>query len=127
MHDVPYVGHHGNQNTVEEIKEDYQPGMKKEIAYYIAKLLECQKVKFEHRHPACLLQLLQIPKWKWDVVNMDFITKLPDTRSQHHVIMVVVDKLTKATHFIPVKTTHKATEIVDIHMKDVARLHGIPK
>jgi hypothetical protein len=41
--------------------------------------------------------------------------------------MVVVDKLTKATHFIPVKLTHKATKIVDVYMKEIARLHGIPK
>ena len=58
---------------------------------------------------------------------MDFIIKLPKTRSQHDDNMVVVEKLTKATHFIPVKTTHKATEIADIYMKEVARLHGILK
>jgi hypothetical protein len=41
--------------------------------------------------------------------------------------MVVVDQLTKAAHFIPVKLTHKATNIVDIFMREIARLHGIPK
>ena len=41
--------------------------------------------------------------------------------------MVVADKLTKETHFIPVKTTHKETHIADIYMKEIARLHGIPK
>jgi hypothetical protein len=40
---------------------------------------------------------------------------------------VVVDKLTKASHFIPVKTTHKATNIVEIYMREVVRLHGVPK
>ena len=74
-----------------------------------------------------MLQTLQIPKWKWYVVTMDFITKLPKTRSQHDAIMVVVDKLTNTSHFILVNTTHKATEIVDIYMKQVYRLHGIPK
>ena len=67
--------------------------------------MKCQKVKVEHRHPAGLLQPLPIPKWKWDVVMMDFITKLPKTRLQNDVIMVVVDKLTKEAHFISVKTT----------------------
>jgi hypothetical protein len=38
-----------------------------------------------------------------------------------------VDKLTKAAHFIPVKTTHKVTNIAEIYMKEVARLHGVPK
>jgi hypothetical protein len=50
---------------------------------------------------------------------MDFITGLPRTRKQHDAIMVVVEKLTKDAHFIPLKTTHKATDVVDIFMKDV--------
>jgi hypothetical protein len=84
-------------------------------------------VKTEHRHPNGLLQPLPIPEWKWEVVTMDFITKLPRTMKQHDSIMVVVDKLTKETHFIPVKTTHKATNIANIYMKEVARIHGVPK
>jgi transposase InsO family protein len=58
---------------------------------------------------------------------MDFITGLPRTNKQHDSIMVVVDKLTKAAHFIPLKTTHKATNVIDIYMREIARLHGIPK
>jgi hypothetical protein len=58
---------------------------------------------------------------------MDFITGLPRTGKQHDSIMVVVDKLTKAAHFIPLKTTHKATNVVDIFMREITRLHGIPK
>jgi hypothetical protein len=58
---------------------------------------------------------------------MDFITKLPRIRKKHDSIMVVVDKLTKATHFIPVKLTHKAANIDNIYMREIARLHGINK
>jgi hypothetical protein len=58
---------------------------------------------------------------------MDFITKLPITNKQHDYIMVVVDKLTKATHFILVKLIHKEANIIDIYMRDISRLHGIPK
>jgi hypothetical protein len=61
------------------------------------------------------------------VVTMDFITGLPRTSKQHDLIMVVVDKLTKDAHFIPLKTTHKATDLADIFSKEVARLHKIPK
>jgi transposase InsO family protein len=46
---------------------------------------------------------------------------------QHDSIMVVVDKLTKKTHFIPMKTTHKATHIAEVFIKEAARLHGVPK
>jgi hypothetical protein len=73
------------------------------------------------------LQPLPIPEWKWDVVTMDFITGFPRTSKQHDSIMVVVDKLTKAAHFIPLKTTHRAAYVADIFLKEVARLHGIPK
>jgi hypothetical protein len=101
--------------------------MKKEIADFIARCLECQKVKAEHRHPTGLLQPLPIPEWRWEVVTMDFITKITRTNKQHDSIMVVVDNLTKTAHFVPVKLTHKATNIADVYMKEIARLHGIPK
>jgi hypothetical protein len=53
--------------------------MKKEVVEYIAKCLECQKFKAEHRHPTGLLQPLPILEWKWEVLTMYFITKLPKT------------------------------------------------
>jgi hypothetical protein len=58
---------------------------------------------------------------------MDFITRLPRTGKLHDSIMVVVDKLTKFAQFVPLKTTHKATDVADIFMKEVAQLHIIPK
>jgi hypothetical protein len=58
---------------------------------------------------------------------MDFITKMPRTNKQHDAIMVVVDKLTKVAHFVPIKLTHKAFNIVDVYIREIARLHGIPK
>jgi hypothetical protein len=94
--------------------------MEKEIVEYITRCMECQKVNAEHRHPTGLLQPLPIPEWKWEVVKMDFITGLPKNGKKHDSIMVVVDKLMKATHFIPLKTIHKATDFVDVFMKEVA-------
>jgi hypothetical protein len=128
MHNVPYVGHPGYQKTITAIKSQYYwPGMKKEIVDFIARCLEFQKVKVEHRHLVGFLQPLPIPEWKWEVVTMDFITKLPRTNKQHDSIMVVVDNLTKAAHFISVKLTHKVANIVDVYMKEISRLHGLPK
>jgi hypothetical protein len=101
--------------------------MKKEIAEYISRCMEFQKVKVEHRHPTGLLQPLPIPEWKWEVVTMDFITRLPRKNKQHDSIMVVVDNLTKVAHFIPLKTTHKVANVANIYMREVSRLHGIPK
>jgi hypothetical protein len=121
MHNVPYVGHPGYQKIFATVKiQYYWVGMKKEIVEYVAKFLECQKVKVENRHPARLLYPFLILEWKWEVVSMDFITK------QHDSIMVVVDKLTKVSYFIPMNITHKETNVVDIYMREVACLHGIP-
>jgi hypothetical protein len=89
--------------------------------------MEFHKVKAKHRHPIGLLQPLPIPKKKWEVITMDFITGLPRTNKQHDSIMVVVDKLKKVAHFVPIKTTHTMANIVEIYMKEIARLHGIPK
>jgi len=75
--------------------------MKNNVVDYIARFMECQRVKVENRHPAGLLQPLPIPKWKWEVVTIDFITKLPQLSRQHESIMVVVDTLTKVVHFVP--------------------------
>jgi hypothetical protein len=58
---------------------------------------------------------------------MEFITAFPKTGKQHDSIMVVVEKLMKSAHFISLETNHKETDVVDIFMKEVARLHGIPK
>jgi hypothetical protein len=70
---------------------------------------------------------LPILEWKWEVVTIDFITNLPRTMKQHDSIMLVVEKFTKESHFIHVKKTHKEENIVEIYMKEVARLHGVPK
>ena len=86
-----------------------------------------QQVKAEHRHPTRLLHPLPIPEWKWETISMDFITGLPTSTKQNDAIMVVVDKLSKSAHFIPVKSTCKAIDIAQVFMKEVFRLHGMPK
>jgi hypothetical protein len=61
------------------------------------------------------------------ICNNGFITKLPKTNKQHDSIMVMVDNLTKDAHFIPVNITRKEANIVDVYMREISRLHGIPK
>jgi hypothetical protein len=74
-----------------------------------------------------LLQPLPIPEWKWEIISLDFITGLPKNQKKNDSIMVVIDKLSKSAHFIPVKSTYKAINIAEIFMKEIFRLHGIPK
>jgi hypothetical protein len=101
--------------------------LKKDIAEYLAKCIELKQVKAEHRHPTRLLQPLPIPEWKWETISMDFITGLPTSTKQNDAIMVVVDKLSKSAHFIPIKSTCKAIDIANIFMKEIFRLHGMPE
>ena len=108
-------------------KEYFWPNMKTELEEHIARFFECQQVKIEHQHPARLLQPLPIPIWKWEIISLDFVTGLPKNQNLNDSIMVVVDKLSKAAHFVPVKTMYKAANIADIFLKQIFRLHGIPK
>ena len=94
---------------------------------YILRCMKCQQVKVENQHLAGFLQPLPVPEWKWEVISIDFITGLLMTWRQHDSIMVVVDKLTKETHFIPVKSMHKTNDITKIFMKEIFKLHGLPK
>jgi hypothetical protein len=84
-------------------------------------------VKAEHQRPAGLLQPLQVPKWKWKEVAMDFIMGLPWTQSGHDSIWVIVDRRTKLAHFIPVKTTYSRPQLAELYMSRIVCLHGVPK
>ncbi|GJY15268.1 putative reverse transcriptase domain-containing protein [Tanacetum coccineum] len=83
------------------------PGMKKDIAVYVSKCLTCLKVKAEHQRPSGLLQQPEIPEWRWEGIAMDFVTKLPRTSSGHDTIWVIIDRLTKSAHFLPIREDYK--------------------
>ena len=102
-------------------------GMKREIACYVAKCDICQRVKAEHQRPAGLLQPLRVPEWKWEQIGMDFITGLPRSSKGHDSIWVIVDRLTKVAHFIPVRTTYRGDQLADLYMSRIICLHGVPK
>jgi hypothetical protein len=97
------------------------------VVDYIARCLECQKVKVENKHPYGFPQPYPIPKWKWEVMTIDFTTKLPRIAKKHDSIMLVMDRLIKDVHFIPMKITHKETNIENICMREISKLHGVPK
>ncbi|KAL0411152.1 UNVERIFIED_CONTAM: Transposon Ty3-I Gag-Pol polyprotein [Sesamum latifolium] len=101
-------------------------GMKRDVEDFVARCLNCQKVKAEHQRPSGWLQPLDIPEWKWEHITMDFVTGLPRTRQGHDFIWVIVDRLAKSAHFIPVRTTYTLDKLVTIYIEDIVRLHGIP-
>ena len=100
--------------------------MKAEIATYVGKCLTCAKVKVEYQKPSGLLQQPDIPEWKWEQITMDFIIKLPKTASGFDTIWVIVDRLTKSAHFLPIKETNKMEKLTRIYLKEILRLHGVP-
>ena len=92
---------------------------------FITKCQECQLVKAKHQYPLGFLQLLPILEWKWEVISMDLITGLRNIQKQNDSIFVVVEKLSKAAQFIPVKLTYKEVHIADIFLKEIFRLQSI--
>jgi hypothetical protein len=102
-------------------------GMNKEISQYVARCDTCQRTKAEHQKHAGLLQPLPVPEWKWEEIGMDFVTGLPWTQKGNDSIWVIIDRLTKVAHFIPVKTTFGGATLARIYLKEIVRLHGIPR
>ena len=101
--------------------------MKKEIAAYVARYDNCSRVKAVHMKSAGLLQPLPIPGWKWEEISMDFITGLLVMQRGHDSIWVIVDRLTKSAHFIPVNTTDLVVKYAELYVSQIVRLHGIPR
>jgi hypothetical protein len=94
-------------------------GMKRDVVHFIAKFLECQQVKVDHHHPTGLLQPHDVPMSKWEVISMDFVVGLPLTSHRHNAILVIVDKLTKSAHFIPVRDTYDVTNVARVFVSEV--------
>ena len=122
-----YAMHPGSTKMYKTLKEHYWwNGMKKEIASFVSRCLTCQQVKAEHQKPAGKLQLLPIPVWKWEKITMDFVTGLPRTQRQHDAIWVIVDRLTKSAHFLPINVEDSLEKLAKLYVDEIVRLHGVP-
>jgi hypothetical protein len=127
-HDSAYSIHPGSTKMYQDLKEKYWwYGLKRDVATHVALCDVCQRVKVEHQRPAGLLQPLKVLKWKWEEISMDFIVGLPRTRDGYDSIWVIVDRLTKVAHFIPVKTTYSGAQLAELYMSRIVCLHGVPK
>ncbi|MCF8704068.1 hypothetical protein L3055_11065, partial [Corynebacterium sp. MC-02] len=103
-HFARYSIHPGTTKMYHDLRCLYWwDGMKRDIAEFVARCPNCQQVKIEHQKPGGLLQDMEIPAWKWEIINMDFITGLPRTLRKYDSIWVIVDRLTKSAHFLPVR------------------------
>ncbi|GJZ86790.1 putative reverse transcriptase domain-containing protein, partial [Tanacetum coccineum] len=83
-------------------------------------------VKAKHQRPSGLLQQPEIPVWKWEGIAMDFMTKLPRTSSGHDTIWVIVDRLTKSAHFLPMREDYKMERLARLYLNEIVARHGVP-
>ncbi|GJS14955.1 putative reverse transcriptase domain-containing protein [Tanacetum coccineum] len=103
-HKLKYSIHPGSEKMYQDMKKLYWwPNMKADIATYVSKCLTYATVKAEHQRPSRLLVQPAIPEWKWDNITMNFITKLPKSSQGFDTIWVIIDQLTKFSHFLPIR------------------------
>ncbi|GKB73772.1 putative reverse transcriptase domain-containing protein [Tanacetum coccineum] len=126
-HKSKYSIHPGSDKMYQDLKKQYWwPNMKTEIATYVSKCLICAKVKAEYQKPSGLLVQPVIPVWKWENITMDFVTKLPKTSTGQDTIWVIVDRLTKSAHFLPMKENDSMEKLTRQYLKEVVTRHGVP-
>ena len=86
----------------------------------------CQQVKTEHQVPSGLLNLIPILQWKWDNIAMDFVSGFPLTQKKHDSVWVIVDRLTKSAHFLPIWLDYSMDRLAELYVNEIVWLHGIP-
>jgi hypothetical protein len=127
FHDAPTVGHPGIARTLALVSRSFSwPGIRKDVIQYVGSCDSCQRVKAKRQVPEGTLQSLSVPNRPWSVIGMDFITKLPNSGG-FDSIMVVVDLLSKVTHFIPCKESYTAEHLAQLFRSQIFKLHGMPE
>nr|GEV53911.1 putative reverse transcriptase domain-containing protein [Tanacetum cinerariifolium] len=126
-HTFRYSIHPGADKMYYDLRDLYWwPGMKRDIAEYVSRCLTCSKTKAEHQKPSGLLQQPEIPEWKWEKLAMDLVTKFPRSSSGYDAIWVVVDRLTKSAHFLPIREDYKTEKLARIYINEIVARHGVP-
>ena len=127
LHNSPLAVHPGGNKMYKDLRRTFWwPSLKRSIAQFVARCLTCQQVKGERNKSSGELQPLEIPNWKWEDISMDFVSGLPRTRGRNDSISVIVDRLTKSAHFLPVRKTRDLGSLAKLYLKEIVRLHGAP-
>nr|GFA32346.1 retrotransposable element Tf2 [Tanacetum cinerariifolium] len=126
-HSSPFSFNPGSTKMYHDLNQHFWwSGMKRDVATFVSRCLICQQVKIEHQRASGLLRPLDIPVWKWDEISMDFVTRLPRTQRRHDAIWVVVDRLTKSAHFLPIRKDYSVSRLAETFQQEIVRLHGTP-
>ena len=100
-------------------------GLKKNITDLVSKCPNCKQVKAQHQKPGGLLYEIEVPTSKWENINMGFVVCLSRTQKQYESIWVVVGRLNKSAHFIPVKTNNSVEDYAKIFIDEIMFCHDI--
>jgi transposase InsO family protein len=123
-----YSIHPRSTKMYQDLKQHYWwKKMKIEIARYVERCDTCRRVKAVHMKTARPLQSLPIPTWKWEDISMDFIVGLPKTVKGFDSVWVIIDRLTKITHFLPIKVKYTVATYAELYIARILSLHGVPK
>ena len=126
-HNTVFTMHHGGNKMYQDLKQYYWwRGMKKDIVEYVSKCLTCQQVKVEHQVSSSLLNPIPIAQWKLYNITMDFVSDFPLTQKKHDSVWVIIDKLTKSAHFLPIRLNYSMDRLDEINVSEIVLLHGIP-
>lgn len=126
MHNTAYGGHSGIQGTYMRVKRVfYWPNLKTEVLEWIQKCDVCHRSKSGGGPYPGLLQPLPILEQAWTHITMDFIEGLPTSQGKK-VIFVVVDRLTKYSHFLPLSHPYTAQSVAKVFLDNIYKLHGAP-
>nr|GFB55664.1 putative reverse transcriptase domain-containing protein [Tanacetum cinerariifolium] len=126
-HKSKYSIHLGSNKMYQDLKPLYSwPNMRYDIATYVSKCLTCAKVEVQYQKPSGLLKQTKIPVCKWERITMDFVSGLLRTPSGYDTIWVIVDRLTKSTHFLPIKKKDSMEKLTQLYLKEVVCRHGVP-
>ncbi|GJV03650.1 ty3-gypsy retrotransposon protein [Tanacetum coccineum] len=120
-------GHAGINATVKRLSSTFTwLGLKKDVAQFVKSCTVCQAIKHPNHKPYGLLQPLPTPSQPWHDISMDFITQLPPSKGKV-CIWVIVDRLSKYAHFLPLPPNYTAVTLASLFMHEIYRLHGLPK
>ena len=125
-HASSLTGHPGAARTLDFIRRRFWwPTAEADTRAYVAACAVCACSKTSRQPSAGLLRPLPIPKRPWSHISLDFISGLPPSNG-FTTILVVVDRFSKAAHFIPLPKLPSARETADLVVQHVFRVHGLP-
>jgi transposase InsO family protein len=126
-HDHILAGHPGRAKTLELLTRTFfWPGIRRFTNRYVRNCQVCARAKAPRHAPYGYLKSLEVPQRRWQSISMDFITGLPVSEG-YDSILVVVDRLSKMAHFLPVHTSMTALDLAKVLIRHVWKLHGSPE